>query len=443
MDRALRLQHPRSGLRSEGRRVFLACSIARSRSPHTLGLWNPRVCAATGLLISVVQDIVDGARLSLVVTLWSSGSLRSERPITPEVANSTAYAHVNNHIVWYAGRGQYSENGGGESACGLASLNCARIVLGLEQRRSRNGGPPDGDILDKMVQREITEEILRPCSSWSQTAHLSVTDIYKTPIFHKSLKLLHSSYGRCRLQEFKHVLVRLSQTTQTSGVSASAVITRPPEIISCMKPVTTTAGADTFVVYDSHPRPDHPDGAAFIVFKSMDDAASYLAQLLSFDESLLADDEAQWQVQYLAQFSAHIFAARQMPFASKELEDATLEASLDVLGLKARVSELECQNHDLLAEKAKLTNKVTLLEYEVVGLHAQNRRRPHDPFSRGYLLDDSVDGVWVESTPEPARRDAGWLRNILNVVGRDDSSSSASGFKSRTLMLLCLAENPV
>ncbi|KAH9938289.1 uncharacterized protein B0H18DRAFT_949678 [Fomitopsis serialis] len=299
--------------------------------------------------------------------------------MAPEVAKPTTYAHVHDHLVCYAGRGQYSENGGGGSSCGLAALNCARVVLGLEQGGSLDEESPsrDDDILDKMIQDDITEEILRPCSRWSQTAHLSVSDIYKTPIFHKSLKLLHSSYGRSRLQEFKQVLSRLSQTTQTIGASASVVITRPPEIISCLKLVTTRAGKDTFVVYDSHPRPDHPDGAAFIIFKSLDDAASYLAQLMSFDESLLADDEAQWQVQYLAQFSAHIFAAREMPFTSKDLEDATLEASVDILSLKAK-----------------------------------DDKRP-----QGYFADDRINEARTKNIP--TRNDPGWLqwgRGYFNAV---------------------------
>ena len=33
------------------------------------------------------------------------------------------------HIVSFTGRSQYSSNGGGASACGLAALNCARLVL--------------------------------------------------------------------------------------------------------------------------------------------------------------------------------------------------------------------------------------------------------------------------------------------------------------------------
>ena len=35
------------------------------------------------------------------------------------------------YIVPFPGRSQYSQAGGGVSACGIAALNCARIVLGL------------------------------------------------------------------------------------------------------------------------------------------------------------------------------------------------------------------------------------------------------------------------------------------------------------------------
>ena len=36
------------------------------------------------------------------------------------------------YIVTHPGRSQYSQAGGGVSACGIAALNCARKVLGLD-----------------------------------------------------------------------------------------------------------------------------------------------------------------------------------------------------------------------------------------------------------------------------------------------------------------------
>ncbi len=35
------------------------------------------------------------------------------------------------YVVTHPGCSQYSQAGGGVSACGIAALNCARIVLGL------------------------------------------------------------------------------------------------------------------------------------------------------------------------------------------------------------------------------------------------------------------------------------------------------------------------
>ena len=35
------------------------------------------------------------------------------------------------YVVSHVGRSQYSQAGGGVSACGLAALNCARLGLGL------------------------------------------------------------------------------------------------------------------------------------------------------------------------------------------------------------------------------------------------------------------------------------------------------------------------
>lgn len=39
------------------------------------------------------------------------------------------------YVVTHPGCSQYSQAGGGVSACGIAALNCARIVLGLHAAR--------------------------------------------------------------------------------------------------------------------------------------------------------------------------------------------------------------------------------------------------------------------------------------------------------------------
>ena len=135
----------------------------------------------------------------------------------------------------------------------------------------------------------------------------------------------------------------------TSGKkSAAIVITRPPEIITCVK-ISIPGGADVFMVFDSHSRPDHPCGAGFTFSTSIDVIAYYLDNLLAVDQSILSDHSLQWQTQLLANFSGLLFVAKTNRFDSNpiEAERAMIESSLTILALRAEVDELKFQTASL------------------------------------------------------------------------------------------------
>ena len=56
------------------------------------------------------------------------------------------------HVVSYGGTGQYSGDGMGASACGLAALNFARVAFSIEQ-----GGLQDAALLQAVLARECSE----------------------------------------------------------------------------------------------------------------------------------------------------------------------------------------------------------------------------------------------------------------------------------------------
>ena len=56
------------------------------------------------------------------------------------------------HIVSHGGTGQYSGDGMGASACGLAALNFARVAFSIEQ-----GGLQDAALLQAVLARECSE----------------------------------------------------------------------------------------------------------------------------------------------------------------------------------------------------------------------------------------------------------------------------------------------
>ena len=64
------------------------------------------------------------------------------------------------YIVTHSGHSQYSNAGGGVSACGVAALNCARIVLGLHAA---------GIDSTQLVQQLTSRRFLEVCTTNKQS----------------------------------------------------------------------------------------------------------------------------------------------------------------------------------------------------------------------------------------------------------------------------------
>ncbi|KAM5540362.1 hypothetical protein V8D89_005820 [Ganoderma adspersum] len=266
------------------------------------------------------------------------------------------------YVVTHPGRSQYSEAGGGVSACGLAALNCARIVLGLH---SAGLGP--AHLVQELMKRKFLEDILQPCLSWSSPSHLAVDEIYKVPIFQKCLEMVSSDYGQAGLPYFERLVSNIAGYTKAHSASTCVIITRPPEIIACF--CLADVPAELFVIFDSHPRPEkHPHGAAFIFKNSIRSTAEYLSELLRYDERLLSDSTVQWQAQLLAHCSGDIFVARPNGPTSSQWAELALDASLEVLRLRGRVRSLETENESLESDKQQLNDEVSRLDDKVLEL---------------------------------------------------------------------------
>jgi hypothetical protein len=135
--------------------------------------------------------------------------------------------------------------------------------------------------------------------------------------------------------------------------SAAVIITRPPEIVTCIKFLVSEM--TIFLIFDSHPRPSHPDGAAFILGRSSDDIVHHLDKLLLFDARLMADKHMQWETQLLGQYSGHFFVRRleEVKQLVASTQDALL-ASLAKLETRAQISDLKNRNAGLQAELDRL-----------------------------------------------------------------------------------------
>ncbi|KAI6020284.1 hypothetical protein BKA83DRAFT_689605 [Pisolithus microcarpus] len=251
-------------------------------------------------------------------------------------------------VVSFPGTSQFRVHG--VSACGLAALNFARIAFRVI-RNSRTFL----EALDTIASRETVEEVISICGGWSSALHLEVEDIFKVPLFEQSFRRKATYYGPPISDHFEHVL----QKMQALRESAAVIITRPPEIIACLKIANHSAGKDAFIVFDSHSRPSHPDGAGLVLASNLDSAVMALADILHVDEDLLSSPDLQWEAQLLTNCSGHIILARG---ETLDAEQSAVESSLAVLALRSEMKDLERQNKSLTVQIDQLADEVAELE---------------------------------------------------------------------------------
>lgn len=174
---------------------------------------------------------------------------------------------------------------------------------------------------------------------------------------------------------FTHLLTsrQLDQLVKTSYTkrSCAVVITRPPEIIVCFKIVLQAK--DLYVIFDSHPRQQHPEGAAFIFNTSLEKTALYLADLLPYDPRLLEESNSdegrdtgdlQWQAQLLGNVSGHFFECCDVDMKmSPDAMNAMFEANFGLLQHRLQETETKARIAALTQEIKRLSQRVEHLQH--------------------------------------------------------------------------------
>jgi hypothetical protein len=161
---------------------------------------------------------------------------------------------------------------------------------------------------------------------------------------------------------------------------AAAVITRPPEILLCLK--TSVSGETIFIVFDSHPRPSHPNGSGFTLNSTIEATAACLDDLLSIDSGILSDPLLFWQAQTLGQFSAHILVPKP-DVHTPEIDEILMDATINMLQLKAELAELRNQEINLIDKNEDLTNRLNQLERSRLQISAKGKGRAAETDSPG------------------------------------------------------------
>ncbi|KAJ7787911.1 hypothetical protein B0H14DRAFT_274801 [Mycena olivaceomarginata] len=252
-------------------------------------------------------------------------------------------------IVSHVGTSQYQA--GGIAACGLAGLNFVRIVLGRVEEGLEGGAFAGRCALAKNQRRGHLHlfSMGKQCPPRSRgyiPGYACIQEVLKPGVF---------DLWRAFIQRISS---RAFRAAVHPNICCSSHNASPRDPID-----SPTGRQDVFIIFDSHPRTNHPDGAGLIVNTSLDATAAHLDNILAVDSRVLADRSLQWQAQLLAQFSAHLFIAR-APATNdvKELTEAVLESSLVALGLHAEVSDLKFQNSNLSRERQSLERELDELK---------------------------------------------------------------------------------
>jgi hypothetical protein len=119
----------------------------------------------------------------------------------------------------------------------------------------------------------------------------------------------------------------------------AVVLTRPPEIVVCFK--IPHSVKDIYALYDSHSRPRHPMGSAFVCTPDMKQLGRYIHQLLHVDESLLnGNSDIGWEGQLLSSMSGHYFVPAEIDFAlTPRALQILIDATVKQLSLEAAAKE--------------------------------------------------------------------------------------------------------
>jgi hypothetical protein len=115
-----------------------------------------------------------------------------------------------------------------------------------------------------------------------------------------------------------------------------------------------------FIIFDSHPRPSHPNGAGMTVSTSIECIARRLTELLPTVD--LPEGVLQWQAQLLSHCSGHVFVPHSFEMTLPTLWQAVLESSLAQLSMQAEIADLRSQNEFQTSEQQRLERELKKVE---------------------------------------------------------------------------------
>lgn len=121
-----------------------------------------------------------------------------------------------------------------------------------------------------------------------------------------------------------------------------------------------TSKGDVFLVFDSHVRPNHPNGAGFIFNSSIDATANYLSRLFWVDKTspTAKDEQYGFHMDLIKQFCGHIIVPKRPIKGDLALTQSLLDASMMILALTTELADSKDTISSMRAELQRVNHRL-------------------------------------------------------------------------------------
>ncbi|KIK74109.1 hypothetical protein PAXRUDRAFT_792000, partial [Paxillus rubicundulus Ve08.2h10] len=237
----------------------------------------------------------------------------------------------------------------------LSALNFTRVAFDLEQ-----SSPLLSAIIGSLHTENTIKKSLAICQGWSHGLHMEVEDIYRVPLFEKSLKRVSTKYGRST----PDWLTTMLEDLKIANSSAAILLTRCPEVVACLR-LCNIAGPDVFVIFNPRPTSGQQQEASLTFNTSLAQTVQRLCSILPEEKHDPAPGVSNWRTLPLGNCYGHIFVPRATSHDARALEDSLIVSSLAALELRVELSELQREHRTLTAQNQLLENSVIELVEEL------------------------------------------------------------------------------
>lgn len=204
--------------------------------------------------------------------------------------------------------------GGPESACALISMYCARTILDLEKqvraREYRSEGRSKEDeaawLLGDILAERTVQRIVSIGKHLKGAVRMGPSELLDVPLFEQ----VFTPNNRIeRFSSYENIMGMLDQlSSDGSRRIAATIITQASLSAVCVR--MGLLEEELYIVFDPHPRMDHPNGPGFMLSTSKTTTASFLNCLLDSSVVFNVSGTDLFQPLQSQYFTAHLLDAK-------------------------------------------------------------------------------------------------------------------------------------